>query len=157
MGWLRRGESPDTFWLNGPDAGKPVSDRPIRARSYKIDHEAAEMGLGAEQLERLDQVGVLQKRAAYAKALSERAEADVAIAELVRDDRWLLGAQRPIPRRWPMYALLGAQALLLAALLVAMARREPPHPPLPKPPESASEGYGAVFVAPPPEPGRVGH
>lgn len=152
--FARKGVAPNTVWLNGPDAGKPVRDRPIRNRSFKIDHEAAELGMGAEQLERLDQVGVLKKRAAYASALADRTKADVEIAELVQHDRWLLGAQRPPPRRWPVVALLAVQALTLGLLLWVMTRASQPYPSLParesasdardRPQKGAASGQGRV-------------
>lgn len=137
--FARKGVDPNTVWLNGPDAGKPVRDRPIRARSFKIDHEAAELGLAPEQLARLDQLGVLQKRAAYAKALSERAEADVAIAELVQHDRWLLGAQDRKPRRWSVYALVVVQALTVGTLLWVLTKTSHPYPTLSPAREAASD------------------
>lgn len=151
--FARKGVDPNTVWLNGPDAGKPVRDRPIRARSFKIDHEAAELGLGPEQLSRLDQLGVLQKRAAYAKALSERAQADVEIAELVQHDRWLLGAQQRPPRRWHVVALLLVLAASLGLQLWSLSRA--PYPTLPSPDQNTTQYSGRERVGGAAEQGRV--
>lgn len=135
---------PNMVWLNGPDAGKPVRG-PARSRTYKVDHESTQLEIGAKQLSELDQVGMLEKREAYARQLADRAKADLEIARLVKSNQWLLGAQKREPMRWPVWVGLGFGVLILA-LLISREVREWGRPSLPG--SVAEEGASAASTPP---------
>lgn len=111
-------------WLGGDRHGQPVGNSPIkipRGVSFKLDPEAHESALAALQLANLDDIGALEKMAAYQKRLHLDAENRFELAKMVRTDPWMIAHHRT-QRRWPLYVLCAALLLVVGGQSVLLVR-----------------------------------